>query len=236
MKYRKLITAILFIAALTFWSCEKTDSDLLLGEENLDKDASYALGMSIGSEFLQNLSYGQISPNIDEFIKGMSDVMKNNKTRFEMEEINEILEAAFNAIMAERNSGEAETETAFLAQNAGNPGINITNSGLQYEIIREGTGAKPSAADKVLVHYEGKLPDGTVFDNSYSRGEPTEFFLYDVIKGWSEGLQLMSVGSKFKFYIPSDLGYGPGGWMSIPPYATLIFDVELLDIIYETEE
>ena len=236
MKNKKLIIAAVIITAMTLWSCGKNDSERLSGAGNLDKNASYALGMSIGDELLQNLTAGEITPDYDEFIKGMNDIMKGRKTRFEKSELNEILDAAFDALMAERNAGVAQEETVFLAENARNPGINITSSGLQYEVIREGTGAKPSAEDRVLVHYEGKLLDGTVFDNTYDRGEPAEFYLNQVITGWTEGLQLMSVGSSYRFYIPSALGYGPGGMMSIPPYATLIFDVELLGIIYETNE
>jgi FKBP-type peptidyl-prolyl cis-trans isomerase len=119
----------------------------------------------------------------------------------------------------------------FLAENSKRPGINITPSGLQYEVIREGTGAKPNAEDEVRVHYEGKLIDGTVFDSSYENGEPIEFPLYRVIPGWSEGVQLMSIGSKYILYIPYGLGYGESGAGPIPPYSTLIFEVELLDII-----
>jgi len=235
MKDNKLKKAILIIAVMTLWSCEKNASEQEISAENIDKNASYALGMSIGEELKQNFSMGQITPNMDEFLKGFSDIMKGKKTRYETHELNDILDDAFNAIMAEKNSGLALEETAYLAENAKKPGINITSSGLQYEVIKEGTGAKPLENNRVRVHYEGKLADGTSFDSSYHRGEPTEFYLNQVIHGWTEGLQLMSVGSNFTFYIPSDLAYGPEGVQGvIPPYATLIFHVELIDIIYET--
>ncbi|MBR2265367.1 MAG: FKBP-type peptidyl-prolyl cis-trans isomerase, partial [Paludibacteraceae bacterium] len=118
----------------------------------------------------------------------------------------------------------------FLAENALKDGVKTTSSGLQYEVIKMGKGAKPTATSTVKVHYEGTLIDGTIFDSSIQRGEPIEFPLNGVIKGWTEGLQLMPVGSKFRFYIPQELGYGAQAAGSIPPYSTLIFEVELLDI------
>ena len=119
----------------------------------------------------------------------------------------------------------------YLDKNAKREGVKVTSSGLQYEVLEEGNGKSPSVTDIVRCHYEGRLIDGTVFDSSYKRGEPSEFALNQVIKGWTEGLQLMPVGSKYKLYIPYELGYGErGAGQSIPPYATLIFTVELLDI------
>ena len=118
----------------------------------------------------------------------------------------------------------------FMEQNAKNDSVVQTTSGLQYMVLKEGTGAKPSAEDTVTVHYTGKLLDGTVFDSSVERGEPASFPLNKVIAGWTEGVQLMPVGSKFRFYIPQNLGYGERAAGSIPPYSTLIFEVELLDI------
>jgi FKBP-type peptidyl-prolyl cis-trans isomerase len=118
----------------------------------------------------------------------------------------------------------------FLNENSKKEGITVTSSGLQYEVINEGNGEKPADTSKVLAHYEGTLLDGTKFDSSYDRGEPSEFPLNQVISGWTEGLQLMSVGSKYKFYIPYNLGYGERGARTIPPYSTLIFTVELIEI------
>ncbi|MBQ0118347.1 MAG: FKBP-type peptidyl-prolyl cis-trans isomerase [Paludibacteraceae bacterium] len=129
--------------------------------------------------------------------------------------------------------GNAKAEgEKFLAENALKDGVTVTESGLQYEVITAGKGSKhPTAESTVKVHYEGKLINGTVFDSSYQRGEPIEFPLNGVIKGWTEGVQLMTVGSKYRFYIPYNLGYGErGAGQNIPPYATLIFDVELLEI------
>jgi len=231
MKYKIFVICLILIAAMLFGACDRIGSGQSTGEKNLSKDASYAMGMSIGMEFAENMISGSITPDVDEFIKGISDVMKGKRTRFDILEASEILEIAFTSIMQERNAAAAQEEITFLAGNAGKSGINITASGLQYEIISEGSGPRPSAADSVRVHYEGSLIDGTVFDSSYSRGTPEEFPLNVVIPGWSEGLQLMNAGSQFVFYIPSDLGYGPGGWGPIPPYATLIFVVDLLEII-----
>ncbi|MCL2265031.1 MAG: FKBP-type peptidyl-prolyl cis-trans isomerase [Treponema sp.] len=234
MKIKKLMFFAVIITALLA-SCGNNNSANQQKEQNLDKNASYALGMSIGSEFLESMVSGQISPDTDEFIKGMSDVMKGKNTRLEFNEAMELLEKAFTSLMEKRNEGAQKEENAFLAENAKKPGINITQSGLQYEIIKQGTGPKPNADDMVKVHYEGALIDGTVFDSSYSYGSPLEFYLFQVIEGWSEGLQLMNVGSHYRFYIPSELGYGPNGRSPIPPYAALIFDVELLEIIEVNE-
>ncbi|MDR1099371.1 MAG: FKBP-type peptidyl-prolyl cis-trans isomerase [Treponema sp.] len=193
----------------------------------LDKDVSYALGMDVGS----SLKRGGFNPDYDSFAQGLKDVLDDKETRFTQEEAVERIQAAFSAIMETQSEGQRQAEIDFLAENSKKPGIVITGSGLQYEVLTEGTGAKPAATDTVRVNYEGTFTDGTVFDSSYSRGEPAEFPLAGVIPGWTEGIQLMSEGSKYKFYISSDLGYGPDGYASIPPYSPLIFEVELLAIV-----
>ncbi|MCL1835945.1 MAG: FKBP-type peptidyl-prolyl cis-trans isomerase [Treponema sp.] len=199
------------------------------GEETIDKNASYALGMDIGNSF----KAGEIYPDMDELMQGMKDVLTDSKTRFTMENAIQILEQVFTELSEGRESAIRDAEFAFLAENSQKPGIMITESGLQYEVITEGDGPKPDPIDMVRVHYEGTLLDGSVFDSSYARGEPAEFSLMMVIPGWTEGLQLMSVGSKYRLFIPSDLAYGPQGRPQIPPYSTLIFEVELLDIIHD---
>jgi FKBP-type peptidyl-prolyl cis-trans isomerase len=129
--------------------------------------------------------------------------------------------------MAGTNAAAGE---AFLLENRMKEGVQVTESGLQYEVISAGEGPKPAATDRVRVHYRGTTLNGEEFDSSYSRGEPATFVLNQVIPGWTEGVQLMPVGSKYKFYIPSDLAYGPGGSRGIEPNSTLIFEVELLGI------
>jgi FKBP-type peptidyl-prolyl cis-trans isomerase len=199
-------------------------------EESFGKDASYALGMNVGT----SLKADGIYPDVEAFTQGMKDILNDSKTRFTMEEAFQAFNEAFGILEEKREAESRQTEIAFLAENSKKPGIIITGSGLQYEIISEGSGAKPSYDRVVKAHYEGALVDGTVFDSSYARGEPSEFPLNGVIDGWTEGLQLMSIGSKYRFYIPSDMGYGPEGRPpQIPPFSTLIFEVELIDIMPE---
>jgi len=228
-KYIFLLTVLLVFS--NFWSCKNSKSGSLSGEENFDRDASYALGMNLGVDIKQSLEMEGIFINFDEFMKGFNDSLTGANTRFTTEEAIEIIETAYYALTEGKNAEAIQKENAFLAENSKKPGIVITPSGLQYEIITETQGPKPSASSYVKVHYEGRLADGTVFDSSYERGEPVEFPLDAVISGWTEGLQLMSTGSKYILYIPSELGYGPRGWGSIPGYSLLIFTVELLDIL-----
>jgi FKBP-type peptidyl-prolyl cis-trans isomerase len=164
---------------------------------------SFQLGTSVAQYLMQ---YGEKELNYDEFKAGIDFVMN----------------------MSTKAKEEGEK---FLAENAKREGVKVTPSGLQYEVLEATLGQKPKATDTVKVHYEGTLIDGTIFDSSYKRGESIEFPLNGVIKGWTEGLQLMSIGSKFKFFIPYQLAYGErGAGGSIPPYAALIFTVELLGI------
>ena len=229
MKHNIWIIPVVLILAAVFTACGKSGNAGAispLGGENFDKDASYALGMSVGGSLAQD----GIIPHLDEVIQGMRDGITGN-TRMDMNEAQLRFQTAYMAIMDKKGVESMEKETAFLAENSKKPGVIITGSGLQYEVIEEGPGPKPVPADTVSVHYEGKLIDGTVFDSSRVRGTPAEFPLEMVIPGWTEGIQLMSVGSKYKFYIPSGLAYGSDGGGPIPAYSTLIFEVELLDII-----
>jgi len=237
-----IIAALIVIAVIC--ACKKEEQATpFSGIENLNADVSYAMGMSIGVELLNNLMSGGLYPNIDEFIKGMSDMMKGSNPRIDVNSAAEIIDAAFNSIMEERTAAAAQTERDFLTENAKRLGVNVTSSGLQYEVITEGNGPKPASTDIVRVHYEGTFVDGTVFDSSLQHGEPAELNLSSVITGWTEGIQLMSIGSQYIFYIPSALGYGDMGYQNpwtgetlIPGYSTLIFIVELLDIIHDTGE
>ena len=189
---------------------------------------SYALGLSMG----QNLMGSGVKEIVyADFADGMKDVLEHNQPKISYSEAQSIL-GKFFAELEQKVAGEQKAAgEKFLTENAKREGVKVTPSGLQYEVIEATIGQKPKATDKVRVHYEGSLIDGTVFDSSYRRGESITFGLNQVIKGWTEGLQLMSVGSKYKLYIPYRLGYGEqGAGGSIPPYSTLIFTVELLGI------
>jgi FKBP-type peptidyl-prolyl cis-trans isomerase len=192
------------------------------------KDPSYALGMNIGS----SLKADGLYLDWDEFIKGIKDILYDKETRFTMDEASQIFYEAYSANNEKREAANKQEQTDFLEKNKQKPGIITTDSGLQYEVITQGYGPQPSAQDTVRVHYKGTLINGNEFDSSYSRGEPVEFPLDGVIAGWTEGVQLMNAGSKYRLFIPSELGYGRGGMgPQIPPDSTLIFEVELLDIV-----
>lgn len=193
----------------------------------MDK-VSYALGLSIGQNFAQS---GIKTLVTEDFLLGMNDMMSGGQSKISYQEAQQILNDFFTELESKAATAAKAEGEAFLAENAKRPEVKVTESGLQYEVIEQTIGQKPKATDKVKVHYEGTLPNGTVFDSSYRRGEPITFGLNQVIKGWTEGLQLMSVGSKYKLYIPYTLGYGEqGAGSQIPPYAALIFTVELLGI------
>lgn len=193
----------------------------------MDK-VSYALGLSLG----QNMaSSGVKTIEYNDLVAGMKAIMNKEKPAISFDEAQEVLNTFFAELEA-KVAGKAKAEgEAFLAENAKREGVIVTGSGLQYEVLTAAEGKKPKATDKVKVHYEGTLIDGTVFDSSYRRGEAISFGLNQVIKGWTEGVQLMSVGAKYKFFIPYNLAYGErGAGAQIPPYAALIFTVELLGI------
>ena len=198
---------------------------------------SYALGHNIGHQLI---GMGlQKSLNIDDFAAAVADILQGNTPKMSHEEVHEVLEHYFaeleerqQAEAAERGKAAKGEGEAFLAENKKRAGVMTTPSGLQYEIVKEGTGRQPKASDTVRCHYEGTLIDGTVFDSSYRRGMPAEFSLRQVIAGWTEGVQLMKEGSIFKFYIPYNLAYGErGAGADIPPYAALIFKVELINVL-----
>jgi FKBP-type peptidyl-prolyl cis-trans isomerase len=237
MKYKWLILAVIIAAVFSSCGSKENNGSQPLEGENFGKDASYALGMSFGMDLSSMLASGGIVPNLDEFLQGMRDILSGGNTRLSESEAEMKIQEAFYAIMEGYDEGAESSSQAsmqegidFLIENSRKPGVVITSSGLQYEVITAANGPKPTPADVVQVHYEGTLINGEIFDSSYQRGTPIEFPLDGVIAGWTEGLQLMSVGSKYKFYIPQELGYGSYGVGSIPPYSTLIFTVELLDI------
>ncbi|HEY9118857.1 MAG TPA: FKBP-type peptidyl-prolyl cis-trans isomerase [Marinobacter sp.] len=203
--------------------------------ESTDEKVSYGMGLVMGERMGNDL----LDLQMDQFLQGVQHghAGDEEQTRMSREEIQEALmayqsqlqeqEAAKTEELAKKNKEAGEE---FLAENAEREGVKTTESGLQYEILEEGNGEKPTAEDRVRVHYTGELISGEVFDSSRERGEPVTFGLNQVIPGWTEGLQLMSEGSRAKLYIPADLAYGPGGNQRIGPNETLVFDVELLEI------
>ena len=192
-------------------------------------DVSYCVGMSIAESLKQQNLNDLNSEVISEAIK---DAFGSSNTRFTMEQAQNIIQVYLQEQSEKQFAQNKEIGSQFLEANKAKEGIFTTASGLQYEVITEGNGKSPSATDVVEVHYHGTLIDGTVFDSSVQRGTPTSFGVNQVIKGWTEALQLMKEGSKFRLYIPQDLAYGahphPGG--AIEPYMALIFDVELLQV------
>jgi FKBP-type peptidyl-prolyl cis-trans isomerase FklB len=193
---------------------------------------SYALAVNIASDLSKNLkTLPNGAYNSDLFLKAFNAVIKGDSVLFTVEQSQSILQTYFSAAQEKLSSEKKAEGTKFLTENAKNPAVQTTASGLQYIVLTEAEGPKPQATDKVKVHYEGTLVDGTKFDSSYDRGESIDFQLNQVIAGWTEGIQLMSVGSKYKFFIPYELAYGEqGAGGVIPPFATLIFTVELLEI------
>lgn len=197
---------------------------------------SYSLGIGIGYQ-LKDMGGNKLV--IDDFAQAIKDVIAGKEPKISPSEAQKIVNAFLAEIEAE-NTKKAEAAgaeqkkagEAFLAENAKKEGVKVLPSGLQYTVIKEGTGKKPKATDNVKCHYEGTLIDGTMFDSSIKRGEPAVFPLNGVIAGWTEGLQLMAKGAKYRFFIPYNLGYGArGAGASIPPFSTLIFDVELIEVM-----
>ncbi|MDN3652820.1 FKBP-type peptidyl-prolyl cis-trans isomerase [Thalassotalea ponticola] len=210
-----------------------------------DQKQAYALGASLGNYMTNNLAENdKLEINLDKelILAGFEETM-NGKGQFDEQQMQDMLMALDQRVRGKREAlaaserEKALTEgKAFLANNAEQDGVVVTESGLQYQVLTEGEGDKPAATDTVKVHYKGTLIDGTEFDSSYKRNQPIEFPLNRVIKGWTEGVQLMSPGSHYKFVIPADLAYGEQGTGPIPGNATLIFEVELLEVIKPAEQ
>lgn len=194
------------------------------------KAVSYCVGMSI-AESLKQQDLDKITPEV--LAEAVKDVFAGAEPKYSPNEANSIIQSYINTMNESKFGAVKEEGEAFLAENAKKEGIITTPTGLQYEVVTEGEGKKPAATDNVKVHYHGTLIDGTVFDSSVQRGEPATFGVHQVIPGWTEALQLMSAGSKYRLYISQNLAYGatphPGG--AIKPYMTLVFDVELLEVL-----
>ena len=197
---------------------------------------SYALGIGIGSQLA---GMGAKGLNIDDFAQAVKDVISGTPLKVNNAEAQSLVQAFFKeqedkqrAAAAEAGKVAKAAGESFLAENAKKEGVVVLPSGLQYQVLKESNGKKPSATDQVKCHYEGTLIDGTIFDSSYQRNEPATFGLNQVIAGWTEGVQLMSEGAKYRFFIPYNLAYGErGAGAQIPPFAALVFDVELLKVL-----
>ena len=196
---------------------------------------SYALGIGIGSQLA---GMGAKELNIDDFAQAIKDVISGSELKVDNAEAQTLVQNFFQEQEAKQQAAAAEAGKvakaageAFLAENGKKNGVVTLPSGLQYQVLKEGNGKKPSATDQVVCHYEGTLIDGTVFDSSYQRNQPATFGLNQVIPGWTEGVQLMQEGAKYRFFIPYKLAYGErGAGAQIPPFATLVFDVELIEV------
>jgi FKBP-type peptidyl-prolyl cis-trans isomerase len=230
MKNISLLLILAVAISITTWSCKSQNK---VEEKKIDltskvDSASYAIGMQIGQNFAQQ-GLDTIM-NIDLIIAGLKDQIAK-EAKLDIAQTDKIVNDFFMEQQKSASSGKIKEGEDFLKENGKREGVVTTASGLQYEVITMGTGPKPTISSTVKTHYRGTLLNGTEFDSSYKRNEPISFPLNGVIKGWTEGLQLMPVGSKFKFYIPYHLAYGErGAGQLIGPYETLIFEVELIAI------
>ena len=236
MKLKIMLFSILMLFVISGITTAQDDAKSESATTKLSESQmfSYILGTQVGTFSKKS----EMEVDVEQFTKGLDDMLKGGELALSEAEINIFMaslkkkeQKKAQAAMKTIGDVNAENGQAFLDANKEKGGVKVTDSGLQYKVITEGNGAQPVETDKVKVHYSGTLIDGKEFDSSYKRNQPAEFRLNQVIKGWTEGLQLMSVGSKYEFYIPSGLAYGLNGPASIGPNQTLIFTVELLDII-----
>ncbi|MBP5457154.1 MAG: FKBP-type peptidyl-prolyl cis-trans isomerase [Paludibacteraceae bacterium] len=233
---KSILLGSVILAGLALTSCQG-GSDVIAPTSiklaNETDSVSYGLGMSVGADLARNLKTFPGNLNKDAFISGLYLALNNDSSEYKLEptEVQEMLQTYFQRASEEERMKAQLKNEEYLSANKKNEGVIVTASGLQYKVLTEGTGAKPTVDDVVKVHYTGKLTDGTVFDSSVQRGEAAQFPVGQVIPGWTEGLQLMSVGSKYEFTIPSNLAYGERPTGPIPANSILIFEVELLDIV-----
>lgn len=230
---RTLVILAMVAGSASLFSCgniSSKDVDL----KNQADSASYAIGSDIGNNIKNNLKSapGGEALNPEIILAAFQDVVNGEEVKISEDMGRAIIQTYFMQAQAEASEKSKEEETKFFAENGKKEGIKTTESGIQYEILTEGNGKIPTAEDKVKVHYHGTLIDGTVFDSSVERGEPATFGVGQVIKGWTEVLQLMPTGSKWKVYIPSELAYGErGAGEKIKPNSPLVFEIELLEIV-----
>lgn len=233
MKKTFIMLVTITVLALSVSACgSKEETKDVTNEATADgtaskSDVSFAFGVAVGS----SLKDTGVEIDYKEFLAGIKDIIENDKPKVSIEEAQNTIQVAITAAMQVKADKNKEAETAFFAENGKKAGVTTTTSGLQYEVITLGTGPKPLETDTVRVDYVGTFLDGKEFDSSITSGEPAVFPVAMVIPGWVEGIQLMPVGSKFKFYIPSMLAYGEQGSQGgIEPFKTLVFEVELLSI------
>ncbi len=221
---RIILLVSLFLFSFTY-SAKPVDSK----KKELKDSLSYAIGMDVAN------SLKDLNVDLPTFYRGLEDAMKGGATLLTAEQVAEVKKTSFLRINEEQGEKAKKAGSEFLEQNKKNKDVVVTKSGLQYTVLKQGTGPKAVLSDKVSVNYKGTLVDGKEFDNSYTRGEPVEFPLGGVIPGWTEALQLMNVGSQYKLFIPSELAYGDRRMgPKIPPNSTLIFEVELLKIVKDS--
>ncbi|MCZ2224942.1 MAG: FKBP-type peptidyl-prolyl cis-trans isomerase [Chitinophagales bacterium] len=233
---KKLITVLLLLPIAVIAQQKKTTTKPQPKHKtittNVIKTGLDSLSYALGTRIALNLAANNIdSLSYNAFVEGLKDVLKKSTLKFDDQTTNNIINTKLQELATQKANKEKEISKKFLEENKKKTGITVTPSGLQYEVITMGNGDKPTLQDTVVCHYRGTLINGHEFDNSYSRGEPISFPVTGVIKGWTEALQLMPQGSKWKLYIPSDLGYGDrGAGNDIPGGTALIFEVELLNI------
>lgn len=222
----------IFIAVVAFGTSASAQDKAASASTTQLKDqkdkVSYSIGLNIGFSMAKE----NVDVNPDALSAGVRDALAG-KPQMNEQQVKETMTAFEKDLQDKLTAKGKEAATAgekFLADNKSKPGVKTTSSGLQYKVIKEGNGPQPKATDSVTVNYRGTFIDGTEFDSSYKRGEPISFPLSGVIAGWTEGVQLMKVGSKYQFFVPSNLAYGPNGRPGIPPNSTLVFEVELLDV------
>ncbi len=225
---KKHILSLTLLGGVLFYaSCQQTENKSSKLENELDS-VSYSLGVSVA----QNLKMsGMEEINADLFAQGIEDMMKTDTPQIIPAVADQLINSYLTSLRTRASEKSKKESEDFLAENKEKEGIQTTESGLQYEIIQQGSGQSPDENDQVTVHYTGKTVNGNIFDSSVERGEPVTFNVGQVIPGWTEGLQLMQEGGKARFYIPSDLAYGTrGAGPDIPPHSALIFDVELITV------
>lgn len=229
---------ILVASAVLLGACNTQTSNKEVNLNSFEDSASYAVGASIGTNLMKDFETQGVDSSFDKslVIAGLADAIENGETKIEQEDAQALIQSFFDRLNEQRANKNLSVGETFLAENGSKEGVVTTESGLQYIVLKEGEGDKPTLSDQVKVHYTGKLLNGDVFDSSFERNEPVTFYVRSVIPGWTEALQLMSPGAEYKLFIPSALAYGEQGGprgSNIGPNEVLIFDVKLIDVIKE---